>query len=186
MTLSSPESFYVLFDITSIQTVELKWLMLVVGVDVFDLDFGSKLIRSNNQSRATLWVLETSLIVGLLPLKNHLDHCFVVLKQTHSTKLLDAKIGRLREHGQHFSKRRTFLEIAGLARDLNHGKQRVSPFHHGSESCFQRTKTIGSHKSRAGIPSNLNPASKEMISDCVELCESEVCFLHIPLIGTSV
>ena len=29
---------------------------------------GSRLIRSNNQSRATLWVLETCLIVGLLPL----------------------------------------------------------------------------------------------------------------------
>ena len=29
--------------------------------------FGSKLIRSNNQSRATPWVLETCLIVGLLP-----------------------------------------------------------------------------------------------------------------------
>ena len=28
---------------------------------------GSKLIRSKNQSRATLWVLETCLIVGLLP-----------------------------------------------------------------------------------------------------------------------
>ena len=37
---------------------------LVFGVDVFDL--GSRLIRSNNQSRATLWVLETCLIVGLL------------------------------------------------------------------------------------------------------------------------
>ena len=42
---------------------------LVFGVDVFDLDFfGSKLIRSNNQSNANLWVLETCLIVGLLPL----------------------------------------------------------------------------------------------------------------------
>ena len=42
---------------------------LVFGVDVLDLDFfGSKLIRSNNQSSATLWVLETCLIVGLLPL----------------------------------------------------------------------------------------------------------------------
>ena len=37
-----------------------------------------------------------------------------------------------------------------------------------------------------GIPSNLNPASKEMISDSVELCETEVCFLHIQLIGTNV
>ena len=41
---------------------------LVFGVDELDLDFGSKLIRSNNQSRATLWVLEKCLIVGLLPL----------------------------------------------------------------------------------------------------------------------
>ena len=40
---------------------------LVLGVNVFDLDLGSKLILSNNQSRATLWVLETCLIVGLLP-----------------------------------------------------------------------------------------------------------------------
>ena len=45
---------------------------------------------------------------------------------------------------------------------------------------------IRSHKSSAGIPSNLNPASKEMISDSVELCETEVCFLHIQLIGTNV
>ena len=63
---------------------------------------GSKLILSNNQSRATLWVLETCLIVGLLPF-NHLDHWLRCL-QTHTTKLLDAKIGRLREQGQHYPK----------------------------------------------------------------------------------
>ena len=40
---------------------------------------------------------------------------------------------------------------------------------------FPRTETIRSHKSRAGIPSNLRPASKEMMSDSVELCETEVC-----------
>ena len=39
---------------------------LVLGVNEFDLDLG---VLSNNQSRATLWVLETCLIVGLLPLK---------------------------------------------------------------------------------------------------------------------
>ena len=38
---------------------------LVLGVNVLDL--GSKLILSNNQPRATPWVLETCLIVGLLP-----------------------------------------------------------------------------------------------------------------------
>ena len=32
----------------------------------------------------------------------------------------------------------------------------------------------------------LNPASKELISDIGELCETEVCFLHIQLIGTNV
>ena len=30
--------------------------------------------------------------------------------------------------------------MAGLARDLRHGKQRVAPFYHGSESCFQGLK----------------------------------------------
>ena len=41
---------------------------LFFGANVFDLNLGSKLILSNNQSRATLWVLETCLIAGLLPL----------------------------------------------------------------------------------------------------------------------
>ena len=42
---------------------------LVFGVNVTDLNFfGSKLILSNNQSRATLWVRETCFIVGLRPL----------------------------------------------------------------------------------------------------------------------
>ena len=54
------------------------------------------------------------------------------------------------------------------------------------KSLFPRTDIIRSHESRAGIPSNLNPASKEMISDSVELCETEVCFLQIQLIGTNV
>ena len=49
-----------------------------------------------------------------------------------------------------------------------------------------RTATIRSHKSSAGIPPNLNPASKEMISDSVELYETEVCFLHVQLVGTNV
>ena len=49
-----------------------------------------------------------------------------------------------------------------------------------------RTATIRSLKSSAGFPSNLNPASKEMISDSFEMCETEVCFGHIQLIGTNV
>ena len=42
---------------------------LVFGVNVTDLRIlGSKLTLSNNQSRATLWVRGTCLIVGILPL----------------------------------------------------------------------------------------------------------------------
>ena len=51
---------------------------------------------------------------------------------------------------------------------------------------FPKTETIRSHNSRARSPSNLNPTSKEMISDSVELCATEVCFLHIHFIRTNV
>ena len=44
---------------------------------------------------------------------------------------------------------------------------------------------IRSHKSSAGVPSILNPASKEMIFDFVELCETEVWFLRTQLNGTN-
>ena len=40
----------------------------MLGVNVTDLDLGVQLTLSNNQSRATLWVRETCLIVGLRPL----------------------------------------------------------------------------------------------------------------------
>ena len=43
-----------------------------------------------------------------------------------------------------------------------------------------------SQRVRAGIPSMRKPASREIISASVELCETEVCFLHIQLIGTNV
>ena len=51
---------------------------------------------------------------------------------------------------------------------------------------FPRTETIRSHKSIARNPSHLNPSSKEKLSDSVELCETEVSFLHIQRIGTNV
>ena len=90
VTLSSADSFCVLFDITSEHSAELKWLMLNKHKRCFHSSrvklplvsmsaswflvsmyliwiLGSRLIRSNSQSSATLWVLETCLIVGLLP-----------------------------------------------------------------------------------------------------------------------
>ena len=41
-----------------------------------------------------------------------------------------------------------------------------------------------SQRSSAGIPSMRKPASREIIS--VKMCETEVSFLHIQLIGTNV
>ena len=52
------------------------------------------------------------------------------------------------------------------------------------DSCFQGLKQ--SDPTNQERESRLNPASKEMISDSVELCETEVCFLYIQLIGTNV
>ena len=53
--LSYPVPCCILFDIASGQLAEL-------------MDFGSKLTPSKSQSSATLWVRDTCLIVGLLPL----------------------------------------------------------------------------------------------------------------------
>ena len=50
----------------------------------------------------------------------------------------------------------------------------------------RNTSITMSKRSRASNPSIRNPASREMISDSVELCETEVCFLHIQLTGTNV
>ena len=67
-----------------------------------------------------------------------------------------------------------------------HRSQRVAPIDQESELCFQGQKQSDPSNREQEIPSNLNAASKEMISDSVELCETEVCFLHIQLIGTNV
>ena len=147
----------------------------------------SQLIRSNIQSRATLWVLETCLIVGLL-------HFMIIL--------ITASLSSNTYNKASWWEDRTFEGIKStLSKSLITlwycsrlwivwgGEQASRLFNNGSPSSvwfwfvFPKTETIRSH---AGIPSNLNPASKEMISDSVELCETEVCFLHIQLVGRNV
>ena len=49
-----------------------------------------------------------------------------------------------------------------------------------------QTETIKSHNSRPRITSYLNPAPNQMISDSVELCETEVSFLNIQLLVSNV
>ena len=153
-------------------------------------NLGSKLILSNHQSRATLWVVETCLIVGLLP--------FMIILITASLSSNTYIKASWREE----------LTFEGIKSTLHKslitrwdcfrfwmvwgGEQTSRLFINKSPRSswlwfvFQRTATIRSHKSSAGIPSNLNSASKEMISDSVQLCGTEVCFLHIQLIGTNV
>ena len=112
----------------------------------------------------TLWVLETCLIVGLLP--------FIIIL---ITALLSSN---------------TYNKASWRADWTFEGTESLSfiacPDLSETRETFPRTETIRSHSSRAGSPSNLNPASKEMISDSVELWETAVCFLHIQLIGTNV
>ena len=105
--------------------------------------------------------------------------------QTHTTKLPDEKSWRLREENQHYPNHQSFHEIS-FAFDVFKVLPARMFVHKSPRSWFLwyvfpwRTATIRSHKSSAGIPSNLNPASKEMISDSVELCETEVLFLTHP------
>ena len=141
---------------------------------------GSELILSNNRSRATLWVLETCLIVGLLP--------FMIILITAS---LSSKIYNRTSLREEFTLEEIKINIVQIFIFpwifFRVGDSDGSPRTWSFWFVFPwRTVTIRSRKSSAGIPSNLNPASKEMISDSVELCVTEVCFLHIQLIGTNV
>ena len=76
---------------------------LVFGVDVLDLDFGVQVdsieqpIKSNSVGPGNISHCGTSSFNDDL---GSLLRC----PQTHTAKLLDAKTGRLREQGQHYSK----------------------------------------------------------------------------------
>ena len=64
-------------------------------------------------------------------------------------------------------------------------------FRSGLSFCFRfelecNTSIIKSQRSSAGILSIRNPASREIISVLVELCDTHICFLYIQLMGTNV
>ena len=77
--------------------------MLVFGVNVFDLDLGVQI------DSIELPIMRDSVGPGNMShcgtssFYNHLDHCFVVLKHMQQSFLM-RKIGRLREHGRHYSR----------------------------------------------------------------------------------
>ena len=68
---------------------------------------------------------------------------------------------------------------------LNLISQRVSP----CRNVLRRMQYFDNQDARERervIPSMRRPASKEITSDSVELCDTQVCFLHIQLVGTNV
>ena len=149
-----------------------------LGVNVFDLDFGVQVdsveqpIKSNSVRSGNMSHCRAS------SLHNNLDHCFVVFKHIQQKFLLWRSDVALRDCLRLWI---MWCEEQ-ISLELTTGRPVLSWFW----VVFPRTETIRSHKSRAGIPSNLNPTSKEMISDSIELCETEVWFLHIQLFGTNV
>ena len=103
-------------------------------------------------------------------LYDHLDHCFVVFKHTHN-KASWCKIVRLREQDQHYPNHWSFFGVAS-ARESCEDKQRVSPFYHGSEFCFQRLKQSDpiNQERECRLTSILHPKRWFLIlSNCVKL-----------------
>ena len=131
---------------------------------------GSRLIRSNNQSSATLWYLETCLIVGLLPL------IIILISASLSSNTYNKASWRA---DWTFEGTESMFSITSIFFwDLWCLWTSLSgcPDRSWTREIFPRTETIRSHSSRADKPSNLSPVSKEMISDSVELWETAVCF----------
>ena len=155
-----------------------------------------------------IWILESKLIRSKKPIKSnsvgsgnmsqcrasslydHLDHCFVVFKHKQKSFLMRRSDVR----GNKINTIQIIDHPLRLLAFVNRVRWRKSfTFgHNGSLRSIVVLSRVSKnwnnqiHKWRARIPSKLNPASKEMISDSVQLCESEVCFLHIQLIGTNV
>ena len=118
----------------------------------------SRLIRSNNQSRATLWVLETCPIVGLLP--------FIIILITASlSSNTYNKASRFADWTFEGTKSMSFTTSI-LLWDFWRLWASLSGFPALSETreTFPRTETIRSHSSRAGNPSSLSPVSSEIIN----------------------
>ena len=146
------------------------------------------MILSNIQSRATLWVLDTCLIVGLRPLMTILvtaslsskmyswdslwEECVLVTTWSTPTQLVNLLFSG---------------DILGLGFGSKNYPNLVAPVSWwltclgwvlSSVEC--RTLTTLSQRSRANNPSTCCPASRKMTPHVVELCETKVCFLAHP------
>ena len=94
----------------------------------------SRLIRSNCQSRAILWVLETCLSVGLLPFMIIL--IIVLLSSNTLNKVFLLRNWRLRQHDQCLSSHRFSSE----AYDVCEHQSQIAPINLKHEKHFQEQK----------------------------------------------
>ena len=149
--------------------------------------FGSQFLLSNDQSRATRWVRETCLIVGLLLLRSFLSQlhclrrCTTVILSERDVRSKELDLCSINPHSdptlvQSWVWCGSFPPVSRVHAWVGFGILWV----------FPSTWMTKSHESSAGTPSIRKPSSNDMISDSVELRDTDVCFLHIQLIGTNV
>ena len=143
---------------------------------------------SNNQSRATLWVLDTCLIVGLRSL--------MIILTTASLSSKMYSLGSPWEIRVFAGTWSTWLNWSTFRLSST---RLVLVWDFGAASRFQelviwgcsspvfvrKTSITISQRSKASDPSIRSPASNEITSDSAEW-ETEVCFLHIQLTSTNV
>ena len=126
--------------------------------------------------------------------EDHLDHRFIFFKKCRASHQIE-KTSRLRKHNRRCIIQDRCAELESLVGCwyvffiMCHAASFPAFFSLDfldwlEEECH--TSRTRSQRSRAGIPYMRKPASREMISASVELCETEVCFSHIQLIRTNV
>ena len=131
---------------------------------------GSKFILSKNQSRATLWVLDTCLIAVLLPLNDHFDHSVTIFKSVQ----LSFELRRICVCGDVIHMRQlinisVFPSVWGWICDFANSFLLRDWLVVWYCSMNVNTSITTSHNSRARNPSIRSPEFNEMLSDSVEL-----------------
>ena len=155
---------------------------------------GSRLVLSNIQSRETLWVVDSCLIVGLLPLMIIYITTSYFKDEQHRTKARKLRVRRNTVNmvqikitvlgWKYLGFVSGVLVWCGIMRQVSsYLTLGVVQLVWGRMEHFKKNK---SQRSRAGIPSMRKLVSRAIISASVEHCETEVCFLHIQLPDTNV
>ena len=169
-------------------------LRIVFDVDILDFNLGIQVdsvkqpTKRNSMGSRHLSHCWTSAF------DDHFNHCFVILKNVkHSTRLRRLHVWRNIISVAQF---KIFVLIWGLNLVLGVSSWwcAMQPNFHApslwvSSNWFREecnTSKTKSKRSRPGFPSMCRPASREIFSSSVELCETEVCFWHTQLLGTNV